>query len=444
MRARHDNPSRKRRMHGVVLLLLLAAVSAATSAQPEIIGPTGITGEATTAVRRVLVDDEGRRRTVEIVGVKDNALQTRDLSGRPRSVPLSSVVAMFPAIEDGIAKTTVAWADLLNLDGMSVGQLYLTDGQSIPGHPAPSAGTPDRVDWVASGPRLRGTKFTVPLDRVAAVKLGGSTGTPTVSRVKDVPTRLLDTQPAKDTIVFANGDRSEGFVSSIGEVVSIEAGSKTSNFPSTRIDYVRLANPSVRLPGPCVWLADGSVLAIQSPRGTEDGALSAAIRDAVGTPTTLWTWKDITAYTTDAARITPLAALKPKLIANASDRWAKSPQIGDIASAPLGAAEIEFPSPMGVEWQLTNPARRLSMRMILPESSRRWGDAVVVIELGTSPVRELARERLNGDRPMVEVNAALDAPKGAVLRIRLEAGENGPVQDRVLLRQAIVINDAGK
>jgi hypothetical protein len=99
---------------------------------------------------------------------------------------------------------------------------------------------------------------------------------------------------------------------------------------------------------------------------------------------------------------------------------------------------------MGVEWQLANPARRLSMRVVLPESCRRWGDAIVVVEIGTSPVRELARERLNGDRPVVEVNAALDAPKGSILRIRLEAGENGPVQDRVLLRQAIVINDAGK
>lgn len=444
MGARDDKPGRERRIQSVALLLLLADSGIAWGAQPQIINPPAINGEAATAVRRVLVDDEGRRRIVEITGARDNGLQTRDLSGRPRTVPLASIVAMFPALDDGVAKTPIAWADLLNLDGMSNGQLYLTDGQTIPGHPAPAAGSPDRVDWMASGPRLRGITFAVPLDRVAAVKLGGSTGTPTVSRIKDAPTRVLDTQPAKDTIVFANGDKSEGFVSSIGEVVSIEAGAKTSNFPSTRIDYVRLANPSVRLPAPCIWLTDGSVLALQSPRGTDDGALSASVRDAVTTPAVLLNWADITAFTADASRITALASLKPSASGNPAERWAKSPQIGDVAAAPLGAAEIELPGPMTVEWSLPNPASRLSMRMLLPESCRRWGDAVVVIEIGTSPVRELARERINGDHPMVEINAALDAPKGSTLRIRLEAGENGPVQDRVLLRQAIVINDAGK
>jgi len=444
MRARHDNPIRQRRSLAVGTALLLAAVSAATSAQPEIVGPAGMNGDTTASLRRVIVDEEGRRRTVEIISLKDNALQTRDPSGRPRAVPLNTVVAMFPAIDDGIARTPVPWADLLNLDGMSNGQLYLTDGQSIPGHPAPSAGNPDHVEWIASGPRLRGTKFSVPLERVAAVKLGGSTGTPTVSRLKDAPSRPLDTQVTKDTIVFANGDKSEGFISTIGEVVTIEAGAKTSNFPATRIDYVRLANPSVRTPGPCVWLSDASVLALQSPRGTESGSLSASIRDAASSPPVLLPWKEISGFATDASRVTPLASLKPKVAADPADRWARTLQVGDVAAAPLGAAEIELPGPMSVEWQLPSPARRLSMRIILPESSRRWGDAVVVVELGTSPVRELARERINGDRPTVEVSAALDAPKGSTLRIRLEEGENGPIQDRVLLRQAIVINDAGK
>lgn len=392
--------------------------------------------------RRVLIDNEGRRRIVDIQGLRDGSLQTRDASGRPRNFALSSIVAILPTPDD-VAQPEVLWADLLNGDGQHDGTLWLTDGQAVPGHPDVRAGSEEKIEWIGSAGPLRGVRFSLPLERVAAVRLDTSSGNVRATELKKPRESIVGPPPSKDTVTFINADRAEGFVTRIGEVVSIEVNGKTSDYPATRVESVRLANPRGTLSGACVWLSNTAAIALGSPLATEEGQLSAPIRDASGTPTVTVNWNDIRGLTPDASRITPLAALKFRVTPDPTRRWSDPPRVADVSEAALGAADIELPGPMSVEWPLARAASRLSARIELPESCRRWGDADVVIEVARegAPSREVSRERINGDRPTLDVNVELNAPAGATLRARLEPGANGPVQDRVLLKQAVLLHE---
>jgi len=433
------NPSVSRAACAAVLLAAGGVVVSARAAQPtgDAIVPAALNAEIA-GVRRVLLDAEGRRRVVDILGLKDGVLQTRDPVGRPRAVAVASVVAILPPLEG--VRQTVEW---INLDGEQRGTLYLTDGQVLPGHVAPVVGAAEQVDWIATGPQLHSARFSIALERVAGARLGGSIGTPSAVRVKDqASTPALGPTPSKDIVTLANGDLAQGFVTRVGEVISLEVGGKTNDYPATRVDRVRLANPGARASGARLWLTGGAVVNVASVKPTETGGVAATIGDATGTPAGVWAWSDIAAYTNDASRLAPLAALTMRTREATSDTGDRV-TIGETTTAALGAADVLIPGPMVAEWALPEQARRFSASLELPESCRRWGDPTVVIELvaGGGPARELFRERLTGDRAQAEVNVALDSAKAAAstLRIRVEAGDTGAIQDRVLIRQGVVL-----
>jgi len=116
-------------------------------------------------------------------------------------------------------------------------------------------------------------------------------------------------------------------------------------------------------------------------------------------------------------------------------------------SPPLGAADIEFPGPMTAEWGVPNGAVRFAGWVELPRECWTWGHCVVVISLtaesGSDAPVELFRQTLSGTSPIGEFNIALPA-RGAgtgnpVLRVTIEEGERGPIQDRVLLRRGLFL-----
>jgi hypothetical protein len=81
----------------------------------------------------------------------------------------------------------------------------------------------------------------------------------------------------------------------------------------------------------------------------------------------------------------------------------------------------------------------VAFRAELPAASRVWGDCVLIVEeVGEKGLggRELARVRLSGDTPEAEINVALTA---GVLRVTLDEGAGGPIQDLVVLRGGLVL-----
>jgi hypothetical protein len=70
-----------------------------------------------------------------------------------------------------------------------------------------------------------------------------------------------------------------------------------------------------------------------------------------------------------------------------------------------------------------------------------WGDCVLVVDqTGVKGIggKELARVRLNGETPEADLNMEL-LTGGGPLRMTLDPGENGAIQDRVVLRQPLIL-----
>ncbi|MCX5689237.1 MAG: hypothetical protein NTV94_05515, partial [Planctomycetota bacterium] len=122
-------------------------------------------------------------------------------------------------------------------------------------------------------------------------------------------------------------------------------------------------------------------------------------------------------------------------------RWVPPVVVGDAMSAALGAADVELPGPMSVLCDVPG-ASRVSGMVELPESCRVWGDCEVFIEVmsgGAGVTKPLWHQRLNGAQPRVAFNLMLPATSDAVLVVRVEAGENGPVMDKVVLRRPLLL-----
>jgi hypothetical protein len=346
--------------------------------------------------------------------------------------------------------------------------IELTDGQRLAGRPV---NTPrkngekgaDVVVW--EHPQLGW--LAIPLDNVARIsvqglEIDGRTAAPRAARP-------VGGGGSGDVIVLANGDRMEGFVSAVGATVTVEAagenGGRATDLPLSRIAEIDFANPAREPSGPLIWLADGNVIgvtAMQAPRegqvrlrtalpssaaGPGAGAGAAAKgRASLGagkeSEEHIFLLDEIKAVLLDPAAVKALAAIAPAEQKPVGERrWMEPLEIGDARTATLGAAEVRLPGPMRVEWELPDGASRLTMSAELPASMRTWGDCILIISerAAGQPERELVRERINGERPRVEINTALGAGVGSRrLAITLDPGAYGPIQDRIVLTGAMV------
>jgi hypothetical protein len=117
----------------------------------------------------------------------------------------------------------------------------------------------------------------------------------------------------------------------------------------------------------------------------------------------------------------------------------------------LGAADIELPGPMSAEWMLPPGASHVSIRLELPESARVFGDCVVRVEVVGDEASGV-EHRLSSASPSAMVRLALGAATGPVpsaegvrrLVVRVEAGERGGIQDRVVIRRGLVLVDSAQ
>jgi hypothetical protein len=355
-----------------------------------------------------------------------------------------------PRIATGAAtaptrSTPAAWIDL-------------NDGQRLVGvlaAPAEDADT-QSVRW--THPRL-GVQ-TIPLDRVRRLML-------------DAPPELREAlarnggAPAQETDVVSliNGDRILGYVDALGADLTIApeapAGSPTGggkpqpvHVALDQVAYASLANPAMRPSGVMLYLADGGVIAadrldIDAAAGRVTLATRGHDQPPAGPGGSL-ELSDLRAVALDAARLTSLSSLKLAHHAPTGDRRiAEPPRFlpvlgGGGSLSPLNADDILLPGPMTAEWELPAGATRLAGWITLEPASWSWGDCTVTVTL-VEPGRgdagsPLAAQRLTGRQPIMPVNIQFSAASGSTTRVRIsvEAGESGPILDRVRLRRMLV------
>jgi hypothetical protein len=395
----------------LIPLGLVAASAAAQEARP---------------VPRLLLDRRLQERPVQLTAVDDKTVMFADSAGVARTEVISDYLAILSPPDRPTPRP--------------VSILELADGQRFVGNLAEAKpSSPDSLLWTHGA--LGTLEFN--LDQVRVVQLQGG---------PEVPTR----KPGEDTsdlVILVNGDRIDGFVDAIGPVVTIdsgEAGGSKRDIPHDRIQIIVLGaskSPAPE-PGMTAWLGDGSIIACRAVQTSRAGELILTPRnlgemgnrgsEAPGATVAL-RLDDLWALEVQPRVLLPLASLPfARQEPGAGRRWTRAVESVDPRWSALGLADIELPGPLTAEWDLPAGAIRFATDAELPRQMWTWGDCEVVISAVTAAGEsELWRKRLNADSSRSRIATAL--PQGSQrLRVRIEAGEYGAVQDKVVLRRPVI------
>jgi hypothetical protein len=380
-------------------------------------------------VPRLLLDLSLRSQPVRLLSIDMQHLTYLDSRGQMRTEGLDRYVALLPA-PGGPPGAGVPGAEETRTPTTTVD---LADGQRFAGHPTGRADE-EFLEWKNPDFGELGI-MPIPLEAVRRITLGPSARTP------------ADDAGARDLLVLVNGDTLDGFVESIGDPTRIERDSAPVDVPLERIAEIRLGGPSVSPSGVMVWLASGSVARVASLSTRSPAQLTiilSPLGDAGGTESlSAETPPDrLLAAGFDMSRLVPLGSIPPARQSGSPDRVFTQPvRVGGAPGAVLGAPDIELPGPMSVSWTLPAGASRLGGVAELPEDSRAWGDCFLVMTVGSGDrAHEVFRTELSGAAPRAEFNVELPAAGPApALTVTVDAGPYGPIQDRVVLKRAVLL-----
>lgn len=388
-------------------------------------------------VERVLIDRQLVEHTIGLIGLGPQTISYIE-QGHRHDDPIERFVAL---------TASPRW--LGDLDSSSRAdphpwqRIDLIDGQRLVGVLEPDRpGGDESLVWHL--PTIG--RLVIGLERVATIVLG-----PLADPLADHD----DAGVTSDRIVLLNGDVMAGFVARIGPRVVIEQDGNSQQIPIERIARITLANPLEVASSPLVWLADGSVLAVDG-FGAMDGARATIMLSVVtdaedGSSSPVHVPLVPVAVAVDLERIgavlfepgavVPLGSMPLIDAVPLGDRrWSADVQIEPASGVLLGASDIALPGPMRVRWALPAGATRVAFDAELAEAMRGWGDCwLVVLEADTRGLtNQLARQRLWADEPTTRINEAL-SPNARTLIIEVQQGEFGPIQDRVVLHRPLVL-----
>lgn len=266
------------------------------------------------------------------------------------------------------------------------------------------------------------------------------------------PSRRL----AGDLVVLANGDRIEGFVATVGGSsieIQTEHADATIMLQADRVVGLYLNNPA-RPNGPTghlVHLKDGSAV-LASKLEIADGQL------LLETPAPQWPEAGLETkprskpdpdvrqialeqveridLASEGGRLVEVIELDGQVIAGGEVfTLPMPPQVcpdGVLLHAPVTLA-YELPERTA---QFAATAE-LSIHPEDPDGSLQWADFQLTIRVDD---RVLLRHRITGQDPRVSIRVPVHGRK---LTIELDPGANGPVMDRMLLRDAILFVQRG-
>ncbi|MEM7754139.1 MAG: hypothetical protein AAF297_00725 [Planctomycetota bacterium] len=345
--------------------------------------------------------------------------------------------------------------------------LTLTDGQRLLGTPLDTA-NPDAISFQAD--RL-GT-LEVDLERIASLRWQT-----TKSNALADPTKgpAESTATDEDTVVLANGDRFGGFVLAVdAEGVELErSDGSTTRFTLERVRSVSLANPADPSQRPLVRLTTGEVFAAEPAAAGPDpmpvpcvlvlpDLLTADLEPTPDGPTRTGSPSsesfarslclppaDLRSIELPTRVITALATLPPTRVRPSADRRRTDPPIVEAEGKSRLAQSLVLPGPMTLAWSLPPAANaivfdaRLGGTLTAPDAPPGpWADAVLRITVRTARGRTvLAEHRLWTEDGTARIAETIpDAGEdGRELIIELDSALHGPIQDRVLLLQPLLL-----
>ncbi len=394
----------------VVIALALAGLAVPGAALARVPGPaeTAETPDPADA-GLLLVDGELRTHRATDVILDARGLTFRDASTEARARRVEDCIAL--------ARSVIAQADPRPGHGL----LLISDGQRLPGvlaadAPAGSGRVAWKHEWLGT--------ISVPLERVSAVLFRPTSGPPASRR--------------NDVVAMLNGDRLEGFVTSVADPIVIEieiAGEQQEvQVPVKRAAAVVLVTPRRASDERRIWHTDGSVLDVEHLAIGDDGyvRLRTGWVPAQQEPHQV-RLENITAVLFDPRRMIPLADLSPSAVEGPPTRYLVPEPRPLDPDAPLGLGRISYRGPLLVRYVLPRGTTRFAAEASLDAAARTWGDLVLVIRADDE---EIYRRRLNGEEPRDSINVSVE---GSELTIELLPGAHGPVQDHLVLERAMLL-----
>ncbi len=301
------------------------------------------------------------------------------------------------------------------------GMLRLGDGQRFPGEALSGAKPGD--DMVAWNHATLG-RLEVPLDRIESVAFTAGA----------VPLR----PEGADVVLLANGDRVEGFVTALGDPVSIEIDDdgygRTVEVPLERVAAISLVAPRKKPKGRRVWLSDGTVIDVAQVRLGDDGIVRLSglpFATERGMPTV--PLSSVAAILFDPQVFIPFAVLKPARVEGPATRYLVPPPRKLDELAALELSRLEFRGPLTVTYELPAGSTYFLAEARLAPPARSWGDCELVIR---DDGQEVFRARLNRAQPTASISVPA---KGPTLTIEITEGRNGPIHDHVILHRAMLL-----
>ncbi len=426
----------------------------------------------------ILIDAQLIARPVTITAIDDTSVSYRDEQGREKRAPAAGLAALLP--RDPAPSTQrpappAPGAPSQSQPTIQAGTLLLTDGQRFPGKLTPSSGDPDAVSWTHPTFGL----ITIPLDNVARLRQPAKLEPDGTARPNAAVSASSDSE---DQLFLVNGDRLSGFLAGLGNPVQIEVNGDTLSIPPDRVAAAALSNPRAEPKGLTVWLADGTVAALQrassaaapaplqgnakpapqasipTPQSRTTLTLTLAQSAAGATPGT-YNLSDLRAVAFDIARLRPISSLPARAQRPLGERRFAAPmemvnaETSDpltlaAVGVPLDAYDLYFPGPMSVTLDLPERAERLAGEFELDPLAGVWADCDVVlfIDGGEAWRARLSRAGEPGapnaaafNLPIPALSAASANPTPRTLTIAIEPARFGPVMDRVYLRRGLVL-----
>jgi hypothetical protein len=395
------------------------------------------TAAAQQGVPRVLLDRELNERHVLLVGLDDRHATYMDSAELLRTLPVDRLLAVTspPGVISAVVPATEKRSVLELVDGQRiVGSLVTGPGEVSPG---------EEVRW--SHPQLGAMEFklddirSIALDGSVAWNPGGATG---------------------DLVILQNGDRLEGFVEGIGSAVLIDSGGQIRELSMDVIAQVVLANPAQPLRGRAVWLRDGSIIACRAMPAAAAGqiaivpALAGGERPGSESAAATLPLDDVLAVAFAADRLAPLAAME--VVREEpwhGRRWSPPVRRSEPGLALLNAPSLEFPGPVTADWVLPPHAAIFASEAELPRAMWNWGDCILTVslvggrgEVGGEGVIELFRSRIHPENALVRLHLPLRAAAERLgsegdlrLRISIDPGNHGPIQDQIILHRPLIV-----
>ena len=401
--------------------------------------PSALGQDTESGTEAILIDDELRGRAVRLAGIDGASILIVDEAGRMMRANAESALALIAVqgpidITQGIgAALPLAYEppELAERIARAVkradqGVLTTTDGERLPGQLASTGGGADTLSW--EHPSFG--RIDVALDQVMRVLLPG---------MRAVSSGSSRTGSDHDELVLANGDVLTGFLLTLGPRTSIETDAGIVEIDSERVAATVLSNPAQPRIGLVVWLDDGSVTKAAQLNEQQSGDI--AITRPSGESAS-YRPLSLRAIAFEASRLVPLSSLDPVEQVTLGERPAMTPVrivphpddflLGDVAL--LDAQDVELPSPMRVVYDLPVGTRRFAGTAAIDPNSAPWGDCEFVIIVDG---QEQVRRRLREADPFASFNVDLTGAQR--LEVRVEAGEFGPIRDRVFIRRGLLL-----